>query len=166
MKELLSDPDVRHRLLASLQQERASGAGGSLSWLDWVRRPAGLAFAVGLAAVALAVVLGVRIYQDSLRQAAQSVATEEAKPASRPATPQAGEPQAKAKELAAPAIDFPKKDMLIDKPAAREWSAPLPSRKSEAPMLPATVCNNEVNKTKSAGKPTRLWLRSASLRRK
>ena len=138
LKELLSDPDVRHRLLASLQQKRVPGAGDSLSWLDWVRRPAGLAFAGGLAAVALAVVLGVRIYQDSLRQAAQSVATEDAKPASppapippasRPATPQAGEPQAKAKELAAPAIDFPKKDMLVDKPAARERSAPPPSKK-------------------------------------
>ena len=83
LKELLSDQDVRRRLLTSLQQESASGAGGSLSWLDWFRRPAGLAFAGGLAAAALALVLGIRIYQDSLRPAAQSVATEE--PASPPA---------------------------------------------------------------------------------
>ena len=141
LKELLSDPDVGRRLLTSLQQKSASGAAGPLSWLDWFRRPAGLAFAGGLTAAALAVVLGIRIYQDSLRQADQSVATEDAKPASppaqippasQPATPQAGEPQAKAKELAAPAIDFPKKDMLIDKPAARERSTPPPSKKERA----------------------------------
>jgi hypothetical protein len=132
LKELLSDPDVRRRLLASLEQKSASGAGGSPAWLDWFRRPAGLAFAGGLAAAALAVVLGVRIYQDSLRQAAQSVATEEAKPASQPATPQAIEPQAKAKENVAPAIDLPKKDTLIDKLAKRERSAPPPSKKERA----------------------------------
>ena len=132
LKELLSDPDVRRRLLASLEQKSASGAGGSLSWLDWFRRPAGLAFAGGLAAAALAVVLGIRIYQDSLRQAAQSIATEEAKPASQPATPQAIEPQAKAKENVAPAIDLPKKDTLIDKLAKRERSAPPPSKKERA----------------------------------
>ena len=122
LRELLSDPDVRRRLLASLEQKIASGASGSLSWLDWFRRPAGLAFAGGLAAAALAVVLGVRIYQDSLRQAAQSVATEEAKPASQPATSQAIEPQAKAKENVAPSIGLPKKDTLIGKLAKRERS--------------------------------------------
>jgi len=131
-KELLADPDVRRRLLASLEQKSASGAGGSLSWLDWFRRPSGLAFAGGLAAAALAVVLGVRIYQDSLRQAAQPVATEEAKPASQPATPQAIEPQAKAKKNVVPAIDLPKKDTLIDKLAKRERSAPLLSKKERA----------------------------------
>jgi hypothetical protein len=130
LKELLADPDVRRRLLASLEKKSASGASGSLSWLDWFRRPAGLAFAGGLAAAALAVVLGIRIYQDSLRQAAQSVATEEAKPASQPATPQAIEPQAKAKENVAPAIDLPKKDALIDNLAKRERSAP-PLSKNE-----------------------------------
>ena len=123
LKELLSDPDIRRRLLNSLEQKRASAAGDSLSWLDWFRRPAGLAFAGGLTAAALAVVLGVRVYQDSLRQAAQSVATEAAKPASQP-TPQAVEPKAKAQEKIAPAIDLPKKDTLIDKPAKREGPAP------------------------------------------
>jgi hypothetical protein len=137
LKELLADPDVRRRLLASLEQKSASGAGGSLLWLDWFRRPAGLAFAGGLAAVALALVLGVRIYQDSLRQAAQSVATEDEKPASppapippssRPATPQTVEPQAKAKENGAPAIDLPKKDTSIDNLDKRERFAPPPSK--------------------------------------
>ena len=141
LKELLSDPDVRRRLFASVEQKRASVAGGSLSWLDWFRHPAGLAFAGGLAAAALAVVLGLRIYQDSLRQAAQSVAIEDAKPASppapippaaQPATPQAVQPQAKAKENVAPAIDPRKKDTSIDKPAKRDWSAPPPLKKEQA----------------------------------
>ena len=126
LKELLSDPDVRRRLLASLAQKSVSGAGSSLSWLDWFRRPAGLAFAGGLAAAALAVVLGIRIYQDSLRQSAQSVATEEVKPA----TPQAVESQAKNKEHLAPATDLPKKDMVIDKPATQDRSTP-PRMKKE-----------------------------------
>ena len=124
LKELLADPDVRRKLLASLEQRSASGAGGSLSWLDWFRRPAVLAFAGGIAAAAFAVVLGVRIYQDSLRQAAQSVATEEVKSA----MPQAIEPRAKAKENVAPAIDLPKKDTVIDKLGKRERSAPPPSK--------------------------------------
>jgi len=141
LKELLSDPDVRRRLLASLKQKSASGFDGSLSWLDWFRRPAGIAFAGGLAAAALAVVLGVKIYQDSLRQAAQSVATEETKPASppapippasQPATPQAVEPQAKAKENVAPALDLLKKDMSIGKLAKPERSSPSPSKNDRA----------------------------------
>ena len=137
LKELLADPNVRRRLLASLEQKSASDTGGSLSWLDWFRRPAGLALAGGLSAAALAVVLGGRIYQDSLRQAAQSITTEEAKPAApsapippatQPVTPQAVEPQAKAKENTAPAIDLPKKDTSIDTLAKRKRSAPPPSK--------------------------------------
>ena len=141
LKELLSDPVVRRRLLQALKQTSTSGAGGSLSWLDWFRRPAGLAFAGGLAAAALAVVLGVRFYQDSLRQAAQSVAIEEVKlasppasisPSSQPAAPQAVEPQANTKENVASAIDLPKKDTLIDKLAKRERSAPPPLKNARA----------------------------------
>ena len=124
-KELLADPDVRRRLLASLEHKSASVASGSLSWLDWFRRPAGLALAGGLSAAALAVVLGGRIYQDSLRHAAESIATEEVKSA----TPQAVEPQAKAKENIAPAIDRQKKDGLIDKPTIQERSMPPPPKK-------------------------------------
>jgi hypothetical protein len=141
LKELLADPVVRSRLLQALKQTSSSGVGGSLSWLDWFRRPAGLAFAGGLAAAVLAVVLGIRIYQDSLRQAAQSVAIEDAKPASsptpippapQPASPQAVEPQAKTKENVAPAIDLPKKDTLIGELAKRERSAAPPSKNERA----------------------------------
>ena len=134
---MLADPGVRRRLLTSLEQKSASGAGDSLSWLDWFRRPAGLAFAGGLSAAALAVVLGVRIYQDSLKETAQSVATEEV----RPATPQAFEPQVKAKENIAPAIDLPEKDAVTDKPTKRERSAEevaAPERKQiQTPALNA-----------------------------
>jgi hypothetical protein len=100
LKELLSDPDVRRRLLASLERQRISGSGSALSWLDWFRRPAGLAFAGSLSVAALAVVLGVRVYQDSLNQAMQSDATEDGKKS--PST-KITEPQTKTKEEAGPA---------------------------------------------------------------
>ena len=133
LKELLADPDVRRRLLASLEQKSASGAWLVLchGWIGSAVQQASPSPAA-LSAAALAVVLGVRIYQDSLRHAAESIATEEAKPASQPATPQAVEPQAKAKENLAPAIDLPKKDTLIDKLAKRERSMPPPSKKERA----------------------------------
>ena len=41
LKELLADPVVRRRLLQTFKQTSTSGVGGSLSWLDWLRRPAG-----------------------------------------------------------------------------------------------------------------------------
>ena len=133
LKELLADPVVRRRLLASLEQKNPSIAGGSLPWLDWFRRPAGLAFAGGLTAAALAVLLGIRVYQDSLKQAAQSVATEEARPAaapaptapaSQPVPPQVTEPQAKAKENTELPITPARKDILTGKMAKRERSVP------------------------------------------
>jgi hypothetical protein len=140
LKELLADPDVRRKLLASLDQKSASGAGGSLSWLDWFRRPAGLAFAGGLAAAALAVVLGTKIYQDSLKQAVQSVATEESKPVSPPVpapsasqatAPQVAGPRAKAEEHAESPMALAKKDVLLDKMIKRERAAPQEQRASE-----------------------------------
>lgn len=133
LKELLANPAVRRTLLASLGQKSASGTGGSFSWLDWFRRPAGLAFAGGLTAAALAVVLGIRMYQDSLKQAAQSVITEEARPAAAPAPippatqptpPHVTEPQAKAKENAETILAPAKNDMLADKIAKREQTQP------------------------------------------
>ncbi len=137
LKELLSDPDVRRRLLATLEQSRAPNSGGSLSWLDWFRRPAGLAVAGGLTAAALAVVLGVRIYQDSLNQTAQSVSAEDAKPLStptpispapQPATPHAVAPEANGGEPIAPTIDVRGKGSFNEKPAMPEQSAAAPSK--------------------------------------
>ena len=80
LKELLTDPIVRRRLLQALQPTHAASAIGSISWFDWFRRPVGLAWAGGLAGAVLAVVLGTRVYQESLRQETQSIAKEEARP--------------------------------------------------------------------------------------
>jgi hypothetical protein len=139
LRETLGNPEVRLKLLASLKQPRPSDSGSPLSWVEWFRRPAGLALAGGLSAAALAVVLSVRIYQDSLRQAAQLIATEDSKPgplsapnppSTQPTTPQIIEPQAKAKENIGPAIELQKKDTSIDKPALQKRPA-SPSSKND-----------------------------------
>src|SRR5574341_43916 len=147
LKELLADPAVRRRLLQVLNQPSASGAGGHLSWLDWFRRPAGLVFAGGLATAVFAVVLGTKIYQDSLEQAAQSVATEESKPATPPAsvapppTPAVTEMQEKAKVKAESPTDVVKKDALTDKLTKREQPAKLagPAEQPAANLARDTV---------------------------
>ena len=84
LKELLSDPAVRRRLLQALTQPDAPNVGTSLPWWAWFKRPAGLAVAGGLAAAIFAIAFGARIYHESLDQSAQPVATETATPA-RPA---------------------------------------------------------------------------------
>ena len=81
LKELLADPDVRRRLLQALQQPGASESGWARPWWAWFRKPAGLAFAGGLAAAVFAIAFGTRIYQESVDRATQSVVTEESKPA-------------------------------------------------------------------------------------
>ncbi|HSF69832.1 MAG TPA: hypothetical protein VLA47_05590 [Nitrospira sp.] len=134
LKDLLADPVVRRRLVQALNQPGASGAGSSVGWLDWFRHPAGLAWAGGLAAAVVAVVLGTKIYQDSLKQAAESVVTEEAKPAApplqapnppQPTTAPIAESPARAQDKLAPAVAPPTKDRLLDKKVARENSAAI-----------------------------------------
>ncbi len=136
LKELLADPVVRRRLLQSLQETSTPGAGGRLTWHDWFKRPAGLAWAGGLTAAIFAVVLGTKIYQDSLKQAAQSVATEETELAAPPAPAPAvsppaqrsiADPEQKAKENVAPAKQMVKKDALLDNMAKREEPTIPPS---------------------------------------
>lgn len=91
LKELLADPAVRRRLLHTLNQ---TGTSGTATWGDWFRRPSGLAWAGGLAAAVCAVVLGTKLYQDSLKHAAQSVTTEETRPATPPVpTPSLSQPE-------------------------------------------------------------------------
>ena len=124
LKELLGDPTVRRRLLQGLEQKSAAGAGGTLSWLDWFRRPAGLAFAGGLAAAVFAVVLGTKIYQDSLKKAAQSVVTEEGKPTAPTPAPPTAPP---AQPLNGKAEFKAKKDALPDKTAKSERAATPPA---------------------------------------
>lgn len=140
LKELLTDPAVRRRLLQALNHAKTSGA-SSLGWLNWPRRPAGLAFAGGLAAAALAVVLGTKIYQDSLKQAAQSVATEDTKPetsatlappASQPAPSRPMESRLRAKENAEPSSTPARKDVLADKMIKQERSAPSKPQEQRA----------------------------------
>lgn len=86
LRELLADPAVRRRLLEALHSTGSSTAGATRSWLDWFRRPAHLALAGGLTAAVFAVVFGTRVYQESLRQAAQAVATEDVRPMAPPAS--------------------------------------------------------------------------------
>ncbi|MGQ0696060.1 MAG: hypothetical protein ACT4OL_10860 [Nitrospiraceae bacterium] len=142
LKELLADPVVRRRLLQSLQETSTPGAGGRLTWHDWFRRPAGLAWAGGLTVAIFAIVLGTKIYQDSLKQAAQPVATEEtelgvpsapAPAVSPPAPPSIADPEQKAKENVAPAKQkqMVKKDALLDNMAKREEPTIPPSSPQE-----------------------------------
>lgn len=133
LKELLTDPAVRRRLLQSLNNITPAPAGGSASWLDWFRRPANLALAGGLATAVFAVVLGTKIYQDSVQQATRSTATEALPPAtpSVPA-PAATEPsapkpaEAKAQENQGLSATAVKKDSLADTHATRERTAAAP----------------------------------------
>ena len=101
LKDLLTDPAVRRRLLQALNETSPATGWSTASWLDWFRRPANLALASGLATAVFAVILGTKIYQDSLKQAGQSVATEDAKPAAPPApSPAATSPAPSRPDLA------------------------------------------------------------------
>jgi hypothetical protein len=140
LKELFADPAVRRRLLQALNQTRASSPGGSLAWLDWFRRPAGLAWAGGLAAAAIAVVLGTKVYQDSLTQTAQSIATEETRPSVQPApaapspfpsSPHTARPQPQSTMTETPASTATRKDASPDRLAKRERAA-SPTRERKA----------------------------------
>src|SRR5512133_2496256 len=66
LKELLTDPAVRRRLLQALDRQRTQR---STSWLDRFTSLPGLAWAGGVAVGVFAVILGLNVYQDSLRQA-------------------------------------------------------------------------------------------------
>ncbi|MBK9308171.1 MAG: hypothetical protein IPM58_14090 [Nitrospira sp.] len=91
LKELLTDPVVREKLLRSLRETTSTTDGGNVSWFGWFRRPAGLAWAGGLAATLFALVLGINIYQESLKEAARSVAGEEIMAPPPPGSPPAAE---------------------------------------------------------------------------
>lgn len=148
LKELLADPDVRRRLLQALQQTGQSAIGGKLPWWAWLRKPAGLAWAGGLAAAAFAIAFGTRIYQESFDRAAQSVMTEEAKPAApslqrvqppmqTPSSPST--PEVKTKEPAEPA----QKATRADKLAKRERSAPTTTQEPRTSQSLSSVPRDE-----------------------
>lgn len=137
LKELLANPDVRRLLLQTLQQPSRSTTGEAVSWWAWFKKPAGLAWAGGLAAAVFAVAFGSRIYQESLDRAAQSVVTEEASSAapsneqlqpSMPAEPTTAAPQLDNKEKTEPA----KKESRADKQARRERPVPALTQEGRA----------------------------------
>jgi hypothetical protein len=121
LKELLTDPVVRRRLLQALQKNNSTAP--SSPWVDWFRRPAGFAWAGGLATAFFAIILGTRIYQDSVKEAGQSVAIEETTPAAAPApsvtkptAPPINEPRLNTQDNATSSVP-PKTNALADKTA-------------------------------------------------
>ncbi len=124
LKELLANPAVRRRLLQALQKN--SSTAPSSPWIDWVRRPAGLAWASGLAAAFIAIILGTRIYQDSVKEAGRSVAIEAVTPAAAPApsvtkptAPPINEPRSNTQDNVTSSVP-PKTNALADKMAKQE----------------------------------------------
>ena len=90
LKDLLADPAVRQRLLHALAQPQ--GARGWRSWLDRFAAPPGLAWVGGVAVGVFAVILGLNVYQQSLRQASESAALEEGRPPDESTAPQSTPP--------------------------------------------------------------------------
>ncbi|HEY6086042.1 MAG TPA: hypothetical protein VIU63_11655, partial [Nitrospira sp.] len=139
---------VRSRLLQNLNQKGLAHKEQSPAWLSWFRQPANLALAGGLTAAAFAVVLGTKIYQDSLTRHAQSVATEETAPlpqsesppdAASPSTPlHATEPQPQPEQQQAPReVASPKKRALKDKaPSISEHTGDALKQRSESDQTP------------------------------
>jgi len=153
LKELLTNPAVRRRLLQSLSDTTAAPAGGSASWLDWFRRPANLALAGGLATAVFAVVLGTKIYQDSVQQATRSAATEALQPATpsvptpaviEPSAPRPAESKTKAQENQNLSATIARKDSVADTQATRERTATAPPQAS----VPADTIRDYAPKNK------------------
>lgn len=127
LKELLTDPAVRHKLLQALRGLQAERTGGSDSSFDWFHRPRGLAWAGGLTGAVLAVVFGTSLYQESLRQEAQLTAKEEARPPvpsspvpapTQSPTPPTNEPPATS-ESKSPSSPPPMKEALTGKTSSQ-----------------------------------------------
>ncbi len=115
LKELLTDPVVREKLLRSLRETTSTTDGGNVSWFGWFRRPAGLAWAGGLTAALFALVLGTNIYQESLRETGRFVASEEDQPATRPTPPPS----------AAPPASFPLNESRSETQASKKQATPV-----------------------------------------
>lgn len=129
LKELLADPAVRRRLLQSLSQPNRTTAP---SWLEWIHRPKNLALAGGLASAVLALWLGTKIYQDSLRRADQEITTER-QAASRPSdnaapppsVPQSARPRTEPNRKADSSMRPARKDKQAERFAQRERAEPM-----------------------------------------
>lgn len=161
LKELLADPEVRRRVLQSLRQPKPSASGATLSWFDWAVRPATLGIAGGLSAAVLALVLGIRISQDSVMTASRQPVTEDAPSMATPPSPmiqptpaappkQAGSSDAPAtpspprRHSQAPAMpsgeqhqaERQKKNAAPSSPEKRDVEPPAPA---QVPAVPATA---------------------------
>ena len=90
LKDLLADPAVRRKLLHALAQP--PGARGWRSWLDRFASRPGLAWVGGAVVGVFAVILGLNVYQQSLRQASESAALEEGRPPDGSTAPQSTPP--------------------------------------------------------------------------
>lgn len=139
LKELLADPDVRRRLLQAVQQPGSAATGGTPGWLNWFRKPAGLAWAGGLAAALFAIAFGTRIYQESLDRTTPSTVTEETRPAappmpraqpSMPASQSAARPEPQAMDQVDAAKETKRTDKLVqrEQPVAGKASEQLASK--------------------------------------
>ncbi|WP_455370450.1 hypothetical protein [Petrachloros mirabilis] len=164
LKELLADPAVRRRLLEALRNTTPSATGSSLPWLTWFRRPANLALAGGFTVAVFAVVLGTKVYQQSLEQAAQSVATEGMTPTSPPASapvasqsvpPPIAEDTTKSGKEIAQARESATKEMLSDKMAKGEQPAPATLQVPKTPNATTDV-DAQPREQDEARRPTKV----------
>ena len=125
LKDLLADPAVRRKLLHALAQP--PGARGWRSWLDRFGRRPGLAWVGGAVVGVFAVILGLNVYQQSLRQATESAALEEGRPPDGSTAPQSTPPMQAPPEdreakrsKAAPPVGSAPKDALTKPLNTRE----------------------------------------------
>ena len=154
LKELLADPAVRRRLLQELRQANTPDTGNTATWLDWFRRPSGLAWAGGLAATVVAVVLGTKIYEDSLKHAAPLVATEETRPSAPPEhTPSSSQQNSsprsdlpiEATPFEAPKEQAAKSEASLDRVMKRE-QAPTPASREQQTSDSSSSRENRLGK--------------------
>jgi hypothetical protein len=125
LKDLLADPAVRRKLLHALAQP--PGARGWRSWLDRFASRPGLAWVGGAVVGVFAVILGLNVYQQSLRQASDSAALEEGRPPDGSTAPQSTPPMQAPPEdreakrsKAAPPVGSAPKDALTKPLNTRE----------------------------------------------
>jgi len=125
LKDLLADPAVRRKLLHALAQP--PGARGWRSWLDRFASRPGLAWVGGAVVGVFAVILGLNVYQQSLRQASESAALEEGRPPDESTAPQSTPPMQAPPEdreakrsKAAPPVGSAPKDALTKPLNTRE----------------------------------------------
>jgi hypothetical protein len=119
LRDLLADPAVRRKLLHALAQPH--GSRGWRYWLDRFASRPGLAWVGGAAVGVFAVILGLNVYQQSLRQASESAALEEGRPPEALTAPQSTPP------IQAPPEDTEAQRSKAAPPADSATKDPLPN---------------------------------------